>query len=96
MRAQALTTRDYQMSTATTVAPADPIDKIISDAQAYEPTPQEIRWGMIEHHARTLVREIRKGGMLGMTGEAREQLDDLCRSLGVSSVSADPVPLVIR
>lgn len=81
------------MNTDQTVAPTDPMDKILDDAQAYEPTPQEIRWGLIEHHARDLVTEIRKRGVIGMTGEAHDALNKLARTLGMICETSAP-PLV--
>jgi hypothetical protein len=68
--------------------------RIIRDAEAYEPTPQEIRWAQIEHHATMALALIRKGGVIGMTGEARGELKSLARVLGVPADLEVAPPLV--
>lgn len=73
------------MDTSNTV---DPVFEIINGgrlrraAEDYEPTPQEIRRGQIEYHARRLIGEIHSGGVLGMTGETRTTLEDLAGVIG--------------
>jgi len=65
------------MNATDTLGRINPLDKIATDAIEYQPTPQEIRWGMIEHRARTLVSAIRKNGHEGMSEEAIDALGEL-------------------
>lgn len=65
------------MNATETLGQVDPLGKLIADAIEYEPTPQEIRWAMIEHRARALVSAIRKTGHEGMSEEAIDALGEL-------------------
>jgi len=72
------------------------LDAVLDAAERYEPTPQEVRWGLIEHHARKALGMIQAGGAIGMTYETRMALADLA---GVAGVRFDPeadAPLVKR
>lgn len=72
------------MSTERTVAERDPIGKLLRDAEQYQPTPQEERWGSIEHKARVSLKRIEEGGVVGMTYETRCALDELAEAVGVA------------
>lgn len=61
---------------------ADTLDRILADVEAYEPTPQEVRWAQIEHHARELARLLNAGE------QTRAALAELERALAPMPVKS--------
>ena len=53
------------------------LDRLMSDAMAYEPTLQEIRWATIESRARVLIKDLERRGFVGVTGDALVALREL-------------------
>jgi len=65
--------------------------RIMDDAGAYEPTPQEVRWALIEHQSRKLADALTRHQFVGVTGDALIALRDLREAMDGATEKPEPI-----